>query len=90
MLNLIAETNGTRAAYQVMNEDCTIDDMHDDNVITLPVIAWDKEGFALVADAELGRLVRAGDAIVHEDGVTKPCTFVGFERHSSATGPLAW
>lgn len=81
---LIAEVNGARAVYRPAPG----------NGITLPVIAWDTEGFALVADGyvcdavEPGRLVRAVDAVVYNGDTAERCRFSGVDRTHSATGPL--
>lgn len=86
MLNLIAETNGTRAVYHVVKEDGTVS-IGDGSEISIPVIAWDSSGSALVADPEMGRLVRAVDALVINDE-NKRCNFTALDLSIAATGNL--
>ncbi|OBF42832.1 hypothetical protein A5719_10335 [Mycolicibacterium peregrinum] len=88
MANLIAETNGTRAIYQRMDANGGV--AEDASRITLPVIAWDADGYALVAHGDLGQLVRAADAAwVFEEGYDDECRFLALDRSSSATGLLS-
>jgi hypothetical protein len=82
--HLIAETNGTRAVYARLTKDGMVEEIAE---VTIPVIAWDAYGFALVANEEVGNLVRAADANVYDDG-GKLCTFSGLDLQLVATG--AW